>query len=214
MEPVYAILDGPVLAARGIAPRAAAESLLEAGLRLLQIRWKENWTNAAYEEAVRVKELCDHAGATLIVNDRADIARLLGAGVHVGQDDLPPAAARVMAGTECLLGYSTHNERQFRSAQDEPVDYVALGPVYGTVSKDNPDPVVGLAEFARLCRMSVRPVVAIGGVTRDRAPDLWRAGASSVAVIGDLYPPGCTSASIRSRAFEWARVLVNEHCSR
>jgi thiamine-phosphate pyrophosphorylase len=214
MQPVYAILDGRVLTARGIALAAAAAALLDGGLRLLQIRWKESWNHDVYAEAVQVADLCQRAGATLVINDRADVARLLGAGVHVGQSDLQPADVRRIAGPNCLVGYSTHNEEQFRAALSEPVDYVALGPVYGTASKDNPDPVVGLAQLARLRTVSVRPVVAIGGITLERAAEVWRAGADSIAVIGDLYPAGCTPASIRSRASEWMSTAADEHCRR
>jgi thiamine-phosphate pyrophosphorylase len=214
MEPVYAILDGPVLTARGIALATAAASLLDAGIRLLQVRWKESWTRDVYEEAGRIVGLCKNAGAALVINDRADIARLLGAGVHVGQDDLRPAEVRRIAGPDCLIGYSTHNPDQFRAGLAEPVDYVALGPIYRTASKRNPDPVVGLNELARLRLISAKPVVAIGGITLDRAAEVWRAGADSVAVIGDLYPPDCTPASIRNRASEWVSAAANEYCSR
>lgn len=224
MHPVYAILDGPVLGVRGIALADAAESLLEGGIRLLQIRWKENWTAAVYEEAQRIGRLCDETGAILVINDRADVAMLLGrarppgpprhgVGLHLGQEDLPTAAARQLA-PDLYLGRSTHNERQFREAAAEPVDYVALGPIYGTVSKPNPDPVVGTEELKRLRPLSDKPVVAIGGITLERAPETWRAGADSVAVIGDMYPPGCTPVSIRHRAGEWTKAAYEHHGNR
>jgi thiamine-phosphate pyrophosphorylase len=212
MYPVYAILDGPVLRARGVALAAAARSLLEGGIRLLQIRWKDNWTQAVYDEAIRIRDLSTDAGATLVVNDRADIAMLLNAGVHVGQDDLPPALVRNLMGTSAYIGYSTHNEQQFRAALTEPTDYVALGPIYGTASKINPDPVVGIDELKRLKTLSAKPVVAIGGITLERAPEAWSAGADSVAIIGDLYAPGCTPESIRHRASEWAKA-AHENCN-
>jgi thiamine-phosphate pyrophosphorylase len=214
MHRVYAILDGPMLTARGIGLVAAAESLLDGGLRLLQIRWKQTWTADVYAEARLIAALCRGAAATLLINDRADVAKLLGTGVHLGQDDLAPSEVRSIAGADALIGYSTHNEVQFRAATGEPVDYVSLGPIFETASKQNPDPVVGLAEFARLRPIGMRPVVAIGGITLDRAVEVWRAGADSVAIIADLYPPDCTPASIRSRASEWARTAADEHCSR
>lgn len=213
MHSVYAILDGPVLGARGIALTAAAESLLDGGIRLLQIRWKDNWTAIVYDEALRIGRLCAQAGATLVINDRADVALLLDAGVHIGQDDLPPAAVRSMAGPNAYIGYSTHNETQFRAALSEPVDYIALGPIYRTASKLNPDAHVGVEELRRLRPLSAKPVVAIGGITLERAPEVWISGADSLAIIGDLYPPGCTPASIRHRAAEWARTAY-EHCNR
>lgn len=214
LDPVYAILDGTVLASRGIALSTAAEALLDGGLRLLQIRWKETWTRSTYDEAVRIAAMCEKAGAKLVVNDRADIARLLQVGIHVGQDDLPPSAARTIAGSDCLLGFSTHNESQFRGGLKEPADYLALGPIYGTSSKERADPVVGISELARLRSLSDKPVVAIGGITLERALEAWHAGADSVAIIGDLYPAGCTATSIRNRASEWAGAAANEYRSR
>ena len=205
MHPVYAILDGPVLQARGVALSAAARSLIEGGIRLLQIRWKDNWTHDIYDEAAHVRDLCTEVDATLVVNDRADVAMLLNSGVHVGQDDLPPALVRKLMGPHNYVGHSTHNEQQFRAAMAEPTDYVALGPIYDTASKMNPDPIVGIDELKRLKSLSTKPVVAIGGITLDRAKEAWSAGADSVAIIGDLYPPGCNAASIRDRATQWAK---------
>jgi thiamine-phosphate pyrophosphorylase len=210
LHPVYAILDGPVLASRGIAIEDAAEALLDGGIRLLQIRWKADWTRGVYDSAALVAKLCSKAGAMLVVNDRADIAALLRAGLHIGQDDLPPQAAREVIGPYAMLGLSTHNEAQFLRATDEPVDYIALGPVYRTASKLNPDPVVGVDELGRLRALTDTPVVAIGGITLDRAREVWAAGADSVAIVADLYPPGCTAADILRRAREWT-TAANEH---
>ena len=181
----------------------AAEALLAAGVRLVQLRWKSHWSPEALQEAGSVAALCRNAEAAFVVNDRADIALLLDAGVHVGQDDLPPSAARIVVGTGRFIGFSTHNETQFRAALAEPIDYVALGPIFGTASKLNPDPVVGVPEFERLASMSQLPVVAIGGITRETAPQVWRAGAASIAIVGDLYPEGCSERDIRRRAEEW-----------
>ena len=200
----YPILDSGLLERRGIAPLQAAREILDAGARILQFRHKGHLTGEAFEQMEKVARLCLDAGATYVVNDRADIARLLGAVLHVGQDDLPPAAARRVIGPELGLGFSTHNEAQLRAAAQEPVDYVALGPVFGTASKDNPDPVVGLEELRRLRPLALLPLVAIGGVTRANAVSVLEAGADSVAVIGDLYPE---SGSIRGRALEWMGLL-------
>lgn len=211
--PVYAIVDGDVLARRGLDLTVAAEALLEGGVGLLQFRWKSNYTAAIYAQAKRIGALCREAGATFVINDRADIAVLLGAGIHTGQDDLAPEDVRRVVGPDALLGVSTHNAAQFEAATSEPVSYIALGPIYGTISKERPDPVVGTAELARLRPRWPGPVVAIGGITRDRASEVWKAGADSIAVIGDLYPERPSRASVRDRAEEWMRI-ANEQSRR
>jgi thiamine-phosphate pyrophosphorylase len=137
----------------------------------------------------------------LIVNDRADIARLAGAaGVHVGQDDLPPQAARRIAGPERIVGVSTHTTAQLDAAVREPVDYVAIGPVFGTASKATGYDAVGLAmveQAAARAHARGLQVVAIGGITLDRAADVVRAGADAVAVISDLLHTGDPRARVR-----------------
>src|SRR5262249_51808870 len=140
----------------------------------------------------------------LVVNDRADLAVLFGAILHLGQDDLPPAAARRVTGPNVRIGFSTHNETQLRSADAEPVDYLAIGPIFGTASKQNPDPVVGIRELARLRPLTAKPLVAIGGITRSNATAVIDAGADSVAIIGDLFPEEGT---IETRVVEWVRLL-------
>lgn len=199
---VYPIADSAVLAARDFPVVAFAEALLEAGARILQFRTKEQFTPAVLETARNLAVLCARAGAQFVVNDRADIARILGVGVHVGQDDLAPADARRVAGP-ALLGFSTHNREQLLSAAREPVDYLALGPVFATSSKANPDPIVGLDGLRALRPLSPKPLVAIGGITRDHAAVVIAAGADSIAVIGDLLPTDTSKASIRARMEEW-----------
>jgi thiamine-phosphate pyrophosphorylase len=144
------------------------------------------------------------AGALFVVNDRADIAAMVGAGVHLGQEDLTPADARKVMGKAALIGFSTHNEVQFRAALTEPADYVAFGPIFGTVSKANPDPVVGFDELRHLRPLTSLPLVAIGGITRTTARSVLDAGADSIAVIGDLFPDAGT---IRQRVEEWLSVV-------
>jgi thiamine-phosphate pyrophosphorylase len=140
------------------------------------------------------------------VDDRADIAMLLEAGLHVGQDDLPPRDARRLMGADAMIGYSSHNIQQICAAGGEPVDYVAFGPVYSTASKRNPDPVTGV-EGLEECRTLVeKPLVAIGGITRETARAVLAAGADAVAVIGDLLPARLTSLSLRQRMEEWQLV--------
>ncbi|MDZ4802664.1 MAG: thiamine phosphate synthase [Bryobacteraceae bacterium] len=213
LSPVYAIVDGDVLARRGLDLVTAAEALLEGGVTLMQLRWKGHYSAQVYQQAVRIAELTREAGATFVVNDRADIAALLNAGVHIGQDDLPPADVRRVVGPDTVIGISTHNAGQFEQAIQEPVSYIALGPIYGTISKERPDPVVGITELALLRQAWQGPLVAIGGITRERAPEVWRSGADSVAIIGDLYPEQASKSSVRDRAEEWMRI-ANEQSRR
>jgi thiamine-phosphate pyrophosphorylase len=137
-------------------------------------------------------------GAAIIVNDRVDLALMAGAsGVHVGQDDLPPAAARRLLGAEATIGYSTHTLAQIDAGVAEPISYIAVGPVFGTYTKETGYAAVGLTlvtEAARRARG--RPVVAIGGITLERAPEVIGAGASSVAVITDLLAGGDPAARV------------------
>jgi thiamine-phosphate pyrophosphorylase len=200
---VYPILDCDTLQARGCPVTDAAEALLDGGAQILQYRHKDFWSRDVVAEAERVSEMCRARGALFIVNDRADYAKMLGAGVHLGQDDLPPGAARKLLGPEAVIGYSTHNQAQLAAAASEPVDYVALGPVFGTGSKRNPDPVVGVRNVRQWRAMVPQPLVAIGGITRANAEEVWDAGAEMVAVIGDLYPAVCDAGSIRERMDEW-----------
>jgi thiamine-phosphate pyrophosphorylase len=200
---VYPILDTAALDARGIAIDAAAGALLEGGAAILQLRHKGHWSRSAYESAQKVARLCAEAGVAFVVNDRADFAMLLGAGLHVGQDDLPPREARKLVGAESLLGFSTHNARQLAEAGGEPADYFALGPIFGTASKENPDPVVGVEEVRRLRALVEKPLVAIGGITLENAPDVWAAGADSVAVIGGLLPKDSGVRALRERMEAW-----------
>ena len=203
---VYPILDIESLQAKACDGETAAQAWLEAGARILQFRHKGPWARAVFEQAERIAAYCHEHGAAFVVNDRADMAKLLGAGLHVGQDDLPPADARRVVGLGTLLGYSTHNPGQLDAAAAEPVDYVAIGPVFPTASKQNPDPVVGLDELRKCRARAGRPLVALGGITRETAPAVFAAGADSVAVIGDLLPESCTRANLRRRMEEWQQL--------
>ena len=212
---VYPILDTAMLARRGICPAHAAEALIEGGARILQFRHKEHFTREMFETAKTLSALCRAADVEFVIDDRADIARLLNAGLHLGQDDLPPADARRIIGDSTLLGFSTHNEAQLRAAANEPVDYLALGPIFATGSKQNPDAVLGLANLRCGADALVRarppgralPLVAIGGITRENARQVLAAGANSLAVIADLYPPECTKSKLRERMEEWLKLV-------
>ena len=200
---VYSILDSAALERRRITLEAAAGAFLEGGAEILQLRHKGHWTRAVFESARTLATLCREAGATFVVNDRADFAMLLGAGLHVGQDDLPPRDARHLIGAEALLGFSSHNPEQLCAAGGEPVDYVALGPIFPTASKQNPDPLVGVEELRRCRALIEKPLVAIGGIALENAAAVWRAGADSVAVIGGLLPESGGVRGLRERMEAW-----------
>ena len=204
---LYPILDSDSLQARGVALETAAAAFLEGGASILQIRHKAHWSRNTFESAKRVARLCRENGATLIVNDRADIAMLLDAGLHVGQDDLLPRDARRLMGADAVLGFSSHNVPQLCAAGGEPVDYVALGPVFGTVSKLRPDPVVGVEEVRRCRALLEKPLVAIGGITLENALDVLHAGADSLAVIAGLIPDSPTAQALRERMEQWQHLV-------
>ena len=199
----YPILDTGLLARCGLPATTAAEAILEAGARILQFRHKDFFSRAVFEEAERIATLCRNAAALFILNDRADVAALLGAGMHLGQDDLAPADARKIVGPECIIGFSTHHREQLHAADAEPADYLAIGPIFATASKHNPDPVVGLEELRALRAITKKPLVAIGGITRETARSVLESGADSLAIIGDLYPQPLTKSALRKRAEAW-----------
>jgi thiamine-phosphate pyrophosphorylase len=208
---VYPILDTASLEVRGISLSTAAAAFLEGGAGILQIRHKGHWSRDFFEAARQVARLCREGGADLIVNDRADFAMLLEAGLHIGQDDLSPRDARKLMGPDAVIGFSSHSAGQLAAAGGEPVDYVALGPVFGTASKRNPDPVVGVDEVRRCRALLEQPLVAIGGITRENALEVFNAGADSVAVIAGLLPgndgPPPTAQSLRQRMEEWQQLV-------
>ena len=200
---IYPILDTETIEARQFSVTRAAAAFLEGGAGILQLRHKRHWGRAMFDAAREIARMCREAGALFIVDDRADIAMLLEAGLHIGQDDLAPRDARRLMGSDGVIGFSSHNVRQVCAAGGEPVDYVAFGPVFPTASKRNPDPVIGV-EGLKECRALVeKPLVAIGGISRETAAAVLAAGADSVAVIGDLLPAELTSLSLRQRMEEW-----------
>jgi thiamine-phosphate pyrophosphorylase len=196
---VYPILDTATLARSGFDPVRAAAAFLAGGAGILQYRHKAFWSREIFAQAAEIAALCRDAGALFIINDRADYALLLGAGLHLGQDDLLPADARRVIGPSAVIGFSTHNPEQMRAAQAEPVDYAAFGPVFTTSSKERPDPTVGLEGLKTVRALTAKPLVAIGGITRENAHECWKAGADSVAIIADLLPDPCTERGIRDR---------------
>lgn len=189
LPPLYAVVDTEASARAGRRPIDVAAAFLDAGARLLQVRAKRATAGELYDLTAAIMDRAAGA-ATIVVNDRADVARLSGAaGVHVGQDDLAVADVRRILGPEALVGLSSHTAAQAADALEQAVSYVAVGPVFGTRSKDTGYAPVGVAlvsEVAALAASRTVPVVAIGGITLETAADVLAAGASSVCVIGDL----------------------------
>ena len=186
---LYAIVDADACARAGRAPVDVAGAFLRGGVRLLQVRAKAAAGGDLLALVDAVAALAQPSGAAVIVNDRVDVAGAASVGVHVGQDDLPPAVARRLLGPAALVGCSTHTPAQLEAALAAPVSYVAYGPVFATASKAAADPVVGVdgvRAAARAAATAGVPLVAIGGITLATAPEVIGAGAAAVAVIGDL----------------------------
>jgi len=176
--------------------------LIQGGAKLVQIREKTASPRDFYNEAKEAVTLAHEHQVKIIINDRVDIARAVGAdGVHLGQDDLPPEHARKLMGDSAIIGYSTHSIDQAIAANRLPVDYIAIGPIFQTSSKENPDPTVGLEMLRMIKPLIDKPLVAIGGITLSTAPDTWAAGADSVAIISDLYTHGDVTKRTREFCF-------------
>ena len=211
LTPLYAIVDVEVAARGGWDPLDLACAFFAGGARCVQLRAKHLESGPLLELSRAMVEAGRPFHADVIVNDRADVARLAGAaGVHVGQDDLTPADARAVVGPHAIVGYSTHTLEQFTDALREPVSYLAIGPVFGTATKDTGYTAVGLTLVEEAARHAPDcPIVAIGGVTLDNAVAAWTAGAQSVAVITDLLVGG----DPRSRVASYNR-LADAHARR
>ena len=194
----HAILDVEATATAGWDISDLAQAFLDGGALLIQLRAKHLPSAPFLTLCDTLVRAAEPYRASFIVNDRADLALMSGAaGVHVGQDDLAPAAARQLLGAAAIVGYSTHTVDQIESASVEPVTYIAIGPVFGTHTKATGYEPVGLGLVAEAARCSRGlPVVAIGGITLETAPAVIAAGASGVAVIGDLLVGGDPKARV------------------
>lgn len=182
---LYAILDAVCYPQQHELYNAAHE-MIAGGLTLLQYRNKNGNARVILDHAQELKRIAA-TSARLIMNDRADLCLAANFdGCHVGQDDLSPAAVRKIIGRDLVLGVSTHNPEQAMEADHSPADYIAVGPVFPTGSKENPDPVIGLEGVRRARQLTNKPLVAIGGITRANCRAVINAGADCVAVIGDL----------------------------
>ena len=182
--PLYAIIDAVWLRTSEL---ACAEILAESGVELIQYRHKQissrNLFRISREMAARLRS----RGVRFIVNDRPDVAAMVDAGgVHVGQEDLPVEQARRICGPGRWVGVSTHTLEQVREADATSADYVAVGPIFATATKEKPDPVVGTEFIGRARQLTRKPLVAIGGITLERAAEVFAAGADSIAVAKDL----------------------------
>lgn len=193
---VYPITDTQI---SGLSHADQVRLLADGGATFVQLREKNLPALNFYREAQAAAEI---SGVRIIINDRADVALAVkAAGVHLGQDDLPPEAARTLLGDEAIIGYSTHNIAQAQAAASLPVDYIAIGPIFRTATKANPDPEVGL-DGLRAVRNAIGDIslVAIGGITPENAPAVIEAGADSVAVISGLLSGDPAAISARFRA--------------
>jgi thiamine-phosphate pyrophosphorylase len=188
---LYAILDAGTLASCGIPLEGYARELARAGVTLVQYRDKQGSREEILANARRIAETFRDVPATLVMNDSPELAVEAGwRAVHVGQGDAAVAEARRVLGPGGLVGCSTHNEAQVIDADAAGADYIAVGPVFATSTKADHEPVIGLEGVRRARALTRRPLVAIGGITRQNAADVLRAGADCVAVIGALVGPG------------------------
>ncbi|HWP42320.1 MAG TPA: thiamine phosphate synthase [Blastocatellia bacterium] len=196
LPPIYPITDRRL---SGLTHAEQVERLAAGGATFIQLRDKTASSGEFYKEALDAMETARRLGVRIIINDRVDIALAVGAdGVHLGQDDLPPDKARALLGDDRIIGFSTHSMKQALQASSEAVDYLAIGPVFATSTKENPDPEVGLGLIGEIKRQTSKPVVAIGGITLGRARSVRDAGADSLAVISDLYATGDPAGRIRA----------------
>jgi thiamine-phosphate diphosphorylase len=204
LPPLYPIVDVDLCRLRGLHPLAVLDAYLAGGARLIQLRDKTTRTGPLTALADAAASRAHAVGALLIVNDRADVAKLSGAdGVHVGQDDLPVPDVRRVLGEDAIVGLSTHDEAQIDVALETSATYIAVGPIYGTSTKDTGYTARGLDLLrSAVARAGERPVVAIGGITLERAPEVLETGAASAAIISDLLngdPTGRVRAFLASR---------------
>jgi thiamine-phosphate pyrophosphorylase len=203
---LHAIVDVDTAGRAGWIPADLASAFLDGGATCLQVRAKRLASADFLELCDAVVHKAERYGASVIVNDRADLALLSAArGVHVGQDDLSPSVVRRLLGPDAIVGYSTHTIDQFEVGLREPASYLAVGPVFGTKTKETGYEAAGLELVsAAVARANGRPVVGIGGITLDNAISVIAAGASAVAVISDLL----TTNDPRARTRDYLRTLA------
>lgn len=198
---VYPITD---VRLSGLTHKEQVVRLSYGGATFIQLREKQLPPSQFWNQAIEAMDLARSLGVRLIINDRCDIALAAGAdGVHLGQDDLPPEAARRILGPKSIIGYSTHSIEQVRFALEQPIDYLAFGPIFQTATKAHAEPVVGLEALRSVVGIAKKiPVVGIGGITAENASEVIEAGATSVAIISGLLADS-------ARISERTRALIN-----
>jgi thiamine-phosphate pyrophosphorylase len=190
---LYPIVDQELIESHGISLGRIAEELKAAGAKLAQYRNKVGEPDSILRHASEMWEVFDGSGCRLMMNDHADLVGPAGfGGVHLGQGDMSPEDARRMVGPQRWVGVSTHNDEQVTIANGTSVEYIAVGPVFATGTKLNAEPVIGLDGVRRARALTGKPIVAIGGITRENARSVMEAGADSVAVISGLFVDGET----------------------
>ena len=205
---IYPITD---TALSSLSHAEQVKRLIAGGATLIQLREKNNSVRAFSADASEAIRIAHSAGASIIINDRVDVALALGAdGVHLGQADIPVTAARRLLGNDAIIGFSTHNIHQVSAALDLPIDYLAFGPVFPTQSKHNPDPVAGLDGLGLIKSISGRlPVVAIGGIDESNVVKVLSAGADSAAIISAIV---AESAQIAKNVHDFLTLASTQRC--
>jgi len=199
---LYLVTDPEMTARRGVVETVAAA--VAGGVTIVQLRDKTGPARALAETGRALLKLLRPLGVPLLVNDRLDVAYAIGAdGVHVGQDDLPPATARTLLGTQAIIGLSITDSDQF-STIDDAVDYVGLGPIFATGTKSDAAPALGETAFAAIRRRIALPVVAIGGITPEHVARTVAAGADGIAVVSAI----CAAAAPQAAARTLQRALI------
>ena len=178
---IYPITDELI---SGISHAEQVRLLIAGGATLIQLREKHAGARAFYESAAAAVAIARERNVQIVINDRVDIALALKTGVHLGQDDLPPDKARQILGPDAIIGFSTHNIEQAKASTKHPVDYIAIGPIFQTQTKQHTDPVIGVDEIRAIKEIIHTPLVAIGGITKTNLADVFAAGADSAAMIG------------------------------
>ena len=205
---IYPITDTRI---SGLSHLEQVRRLANGGATFIQLRDKIAPAGEFFRTASRAVDFAKSVGLRIVINDRVDLAIALGAdGVHLGQDDLPPIHARRLLGDERTIGFSTHTIEQVRAALELPVDYIAFGPIFGTSTKKNPDPVVGI-DGLRSAREIAKdiPLVAIGGITRSNVAEVLSAGAHSAAIISDLLSDPDEISQTTAALLESANIVGN-----